>query len=314
MTIETGNVIDNRTICDLFGVGSMGGIRVNTERNTIVLISNNTVLAYRNEWIDGVLHFVGRGTTGPQKLDRQNKTLAAAPKSGTTLHLFESFEKSLYVYAGEVELADAPYISDQYDDLSESRLVWKFPLRRKLKTHSAHDDASSDLKKAKLKFLPAGAYAVIGRPSANQRDAVDKVLDQLRQIGVSVFDQRDVDRNRYDRALARWYHRVLDRVRSTVNDLIETRKHLAKRSNRSFVLEDDMRVNAASTEHDLREALKLLDHDHPVSMEAVFEDARRSIPMPEPPVWLSQEPSDDPAGETWKFDSRSGSKRFEGFS
>ena len=47
------DVVDNRTICDLFGVANMGGIRVNKSRNLIVLISNNTDLTYRNEWKEG---------------------------------------------------------------------------------------------------------------------------------------------------------------------------------------------------------------------------------------------------------------------
>src|ERR1700730_12003720 len=87
----------------------MGGIRVCKERNHIVLISNNTDPTYRNEWQDGTLHFVGMGSVGPQKLDRQNRTLANSKRYGWTVHLFEAFEKGRYVYAGEVELAADPY-------------------------------------------------------------------------------------------------------------------------------------------------------------------------------------------------------------
>src|ERR1700722_3063125 len=110
-----GEIVDNRTICDVFGVANMGGIRVNTSRNLIVVIANNTDATYRNEWQGDVLHFVGMGSIGPQKLDRQNRTLANSARSGATIHLFEVFEKGRYVYAGEVELADEPYMSDQTD-------------------------------------------------------------------------------------------------------------------------------------------------------------------------------------------------------
>jgi hypothetical protein len=34
--IGVSGVVDNRTICDLFGVANMGGIRVNKSRNLIV--------------------------------------------------------------------------------------------------------------------------------------------------------------------------------------------------------------------------------------------------------------------------------------
>jgi hypothetical protein len=40
--MDIGAIIDNRTICDVFGVASMGGIRVCKVRSHIVLISNNT--------------------------------------------------------------------------------------------------------------------------------------------------------------------------------------------------------------------------------------------------------------------------------
>jgi hypothetical protein len=51
--IFIGTVIDNRTLCDEFGVGNMGGIRVNNRRSLIVLVSNNTDPTYRNVWRDG---------------------------------------------------------------------------------------------------------------------------------------------------------------------------------------------------------------------------------------------------------------------
>jgi hypothetical protein len=50
--LRSGDKVDNRTICDLFGVANMGGIRVCTARNLIVLISNKPDPLYRNEWKD----------------------------------------------------------------------------------------------------------------------------------------------------------------------------------------------------------------------------------------------------------------------
>jgi 5-methylcytosine-specific restriction protein A len=129
--IDIGDILNNRTVCDIFGVANMGGIRVNKSRNLIVLISNNVEATYLNVWRGNVLHFVGIGTVGPQKLDRQNKTLANANRNGTALHLFEVSEKGRYVYVGQVERADEPYRSDQRDSRYDERFVWVFPLRRK---------------------------------------------------------------------------------------------------------------------------------------------------------------------------------------
>lgn len=130
--IVVGDVVTNRTICDEFGVAIMGGIRLCKKRNTIVLVSNKTDKTFANEWNNGVFHFVGRGAVGPQKLTAQNKALGNAPRSGTQIHLFEVFKKGEYVYAGRVELAGEPYRSEQVDSRSETRCVWKFPLRRKV--------------------------------------------------------------------------------------------------------------------------------------------------------------------------------------
>lgn len=291
--IRPAEVIDNRTICNLFGVANTGGIRVNKSRNLIVLISNNTDPTYRNEWKDDVLHFVGMGSIGPQKLDRQNKTLASTNRSGATIHLFEVFEKSRYVYAGEVELASEPYMSDQDDVRSDKRFVWIFPLRCKDNTSTdaivASDKRTSD-------HLPYGSYAMIGSDlNGDQVKLVNDALDRLKQAGVTVLDQRDVDHKRYQNALAAWHESVLDRVRSTVRELVAKRKRAAKAGNRDFKLVDDeLRINSASTEQELREALIFLDRDDSAGMNEVFEEARRCLAMPDPPKSLQNLPETEP--------------------
>ena len=282
-----GETIDNRTICDVFGVANMGGIRVNKSRSCIVLISNNTDPTYRNEWRDGILHFVGRGSTGPQKLDRQNRTLAKSKRNGWTVHLFEVFEKSRYVYAGEVELAGDPYMSDQADARADDRFVWIFPLRRK----GTPEVVVSGLPEAEIELpdhLPFGAYAVIGSSlTAEQTELVDQTTDRLRAAGVKVTDQRDVDEKRYERAMARWHEGYLDRVRAMVRELLAKKKQLAEAQGRKFKLVDDeLRINSASDEQELRAALMHLDRDEPAAMQEIFEKARNAVPMPEAPKSL----------------------------
>jgi hypothetical protein len=289
--IEIRSAIDNRTICDLFGVAIMGGIRVCSARNLIVLISNNTDPLYRNEWKDDVLHFVGRGATGPQKLDRQNKTLANSTKSGAALHLFEVFEKSRYVYAGDVELADEPYQSDQDDVRADSRFVWIFPLRRKPEAKSVEAVQDDSKGSATVSYLPQGAYAVIGSDLRDdQIDLVNKLLDQLKRADVAVFDRRDVDRQRYERALGRWYEDVLDQARSIVRELIAKKKRASKARYGSVgVIDNELEISPGSSERDLREALKLLGHNDSADTEVVFEEARQRLPMPEVPKSLLPE-------------------------
>jgi hypothetical protein len=283
-----GDIIDNHTICDEYGVANMGGIRVNKARNIIVLISNNTDSTYRNERRGDVLHFVGMGSKGPQKLDRQNKTLANAKKAGTRIHLFEVFEKSRYVYAGKVELAGEPYMSDQRDARGEERFVWIFPIRCIVTVAPGEDGPS--------RHLPYGAYAVIGSGlKGDQVKLVNDALDRLRLAGIDVLDQRDVDLKRYEKALGRWHQAVLDQARSGIKELIAKRKRLAKAENRKFgLVDDELKINSASTEQELREALRFLDRDDPVEMENFFEEARRMVPMPDPPKPLLDATEDSP--------------------
>jgi hypothetical protein len=292
--INVSEVIDNRTICDVFGVANMGGIRVNKSRSLIVLISNNTDPTYRNEWRDGILHFVGMGSKGPQKLDRQNRTLANSKRYRWTVHLFEVFEKSRYVYAGEVELADEPYMSDQIDAQADDRFVWIFPLRPKATAEKA---AGTQPDSALPDHLPFGAYAVIGSGlTQEQTKLVHEALDRLRAAGVRITDQRGVDEIRHERALARWYEGGIDRVRSHVRELIEKKRRVAKAREREFVIiDDELRITSSSTEQELRDALMCLDM---VDTEEVFEQARNAVPMPDPPQWMQDLADAEPMEST----------------
>jgi len=281
--IRSGEFINNRTLCEVFGVANMGGIRVNKSRNLIILVSNHTDPTYRNEWQGQILHFAGMGSVGPQKLDRQNRTLANSKRNGTVVHLFEVHEKSKYVYAGEVELADEPYMSDQPDTRADSRFVWMFPLRKK--PPAVGVDVPASEAGVERDFLPHGAYAIIKSGlTENQAALVHDALDRLKQAGIQVFDQRDVDLMRYEKALAAWHEAVLDRVRAKIKELIASRKRSAKAQNRKFELVDDeLRINSASTEQELRAALALLDRDDAISSNEIFDDAMGSVPMPDVP-------------------------------
>lgn len=228
------------------------------------------------------------------------------------------FEKSRYVYAGEFELAGEAYQSDQIDVRADSRFVWIFPLRRKTKGKSVEavqDDAEFS---ATVNHLPQGAYAVIGSDLRDEQiDLVNKLLDQLKQDGVPVFDKRDVDRQRYERALGRWYEDVLNQARSIVRELIVKKKRASKARYGSIgVIDDELVINSGSSERDLREALKLLGHDDSVDTEAVFEEARQRVSMPEMPGSLLSEVPVDSIEDTGQPKLRHASinrRKFDGF-
>ena len=82
---------------------------------------------------------------------------------------------------------------------------------------------------------------------------------------------------------------MLDRVRSKIKLLIAGRKRLAVSEGRKFqFIDDELRVNSASTETELRAALVFLDRDDAVSANQIFDEAMSSVPMPEPPKHLQE--------------------------
>ena len=116
---------------------------------------------------------------------------------------------------------------------------------------------------------------------------VNETLDRLKEAGVPVFDQRDVDLQRYEVARERWWKAVLDKARSKLKEMIAKRKLRAKAENRCFGFTDDeLQLNSASTELELRQVFTILESDEPAELEQLFEDARQVVPMPEVPKSL----------------------------
>ncbi len=63
--------------------------------------------------------------------------------------------------------------------------------------------------------MPYGSYAVIPSDLTDeQRAIVNDAMDRLKEAGVRVYDRRDVDRGRYEKALGQWWEAVLDRIRA----------------------------------------------------------------------------------------------------
>ena len=127
-----GAVLTNEEIGRRFAVGNMGGMRRSKKRNLLVIISDPFKGLYQDRWEDDVLHYTGMGPSGDQSLGyAQNRTLAESPKTGIPVHLLEALDPQKYTYAGEVNLAAAPYQEDQLDENDRMRKVWMFPVRLK---------------------------------------------------------------------------------------------------------------------------------------------------------------------------------------
>ncbi|MEQ8251541.1 MAG: HNH endonuclease signature motif containing protein [Oceanibaculum nanhaiense] len=95
-----------------------------------MIISDHTTGLYQDRWEGDVLHYTGMGRVGDQALNwQQNRTLAESNQNGVTVHLFERFPGTAYIYAGEVDLVGAPYQETQADDNNQPRQVWMFPVR-----------------------------------------------------------------------------------------------------------------------------------------------------------------------------------------
>lgn len=123
-----GAVLNNDEIMERFGVANTGGMRRNKIARHLVLVSDPFYGLYRNRWVGDVLHYVGAGKAGDQKLISQNKTVAESPSTGEVIHLFEVFEPKKYTYIGEVGLVGQPYQETQPGMDGVSRQVWMFPL------------------------------------------------------------------------------------------------------------------------------------------------------------------------------------------
>lgn len=125
-----GNTYSNSNIVEAFKCGNMGGMRRAKKTGCLVIISDRTKAFYKDEWIDGVLHYTGMGKVNDQKLyGNQNITLYESNTNGVEVHLFEVKKATQYVYRGIVKLVDTPYQKDQLDSEGASRKVWIFPVK-----------------------------------------------------------------------------------------------------------------------------------------------------------------------------------------
>lgn len=304
--MQIGEVIDNKTLCRLYGVASMGGIRVNRDRNLIVLVSNPAATtAFRNRQDGDTVQFVGRGSKGPQELSRQNATLAKSRANGARIFYFESAGKGRFAYRGEFQLTGEPSREAQLDAIGRDRFVWVFPLSR-----VAAEGWPSPTNIASAPYLPADTYALIKGPLSDaQRKVVDRCLNELRGHAIPVVSQIDVDVARYEAALVRWHDQVMAVARSTVRSRIRELRSEAKAKKRPFGFAvDEVAVLDHYGERELEQVLGIVGLSD--TFASLMEDARCSCPQPDPPVIAGDEPPLDLPRPT-KTGRVSGEKLFD---
>ena len=130
--LEPGDGIDNDTLMAIFRCSLHGVMRPSPQTNSLVVISDHTKAIFDDTWVNNFFQYTGTGLTGKQALSsRPNKALTDTKTNGTSLYLFEVFEEGKYVFDGEAELADRPFLSRQSDSEKNLRDVYVFPLRLK---------------------------------------------------------------------------------------------------------------------------------------------------------------------------------------
>jgi len=174
--IRPGTELTSTDLKSVFKGQEEGGMRYSKATNSLLLVTDRKKLSatsiYRDEWIDGVLHYRGTGQRGDQNIGfAGNSRLMHAATDDTGVHLVERSGKGRYRYLGRVDLAGDPYRRNEVDADGKMRLAWVFPLR----------------------LVDAAAEAVVVESSAYQPAEVPKPLTLLSDeaVGVEVVSPRE---------------------------------------------------------------------------------------------------------------------------
>jgi 5-methylcytosine-specific restriction enzyme A len=150
--VKAGETVDNDTLRRIFKIGPAGTMRRSLWTNSLVLIADHTTSAFEDKWVNRFFHYTGMGLVGEESLTfHENKTLSESKTNGVNLYLFEVFTGGRYVYMGEVELSDPPFLSRQADLEKHVRDVYIFPLR--IKGNKAPPILSKEVREAKEHLL-----------------------------------------------------------------------------------------------------------------------------------------------------------------
>lgn len=159
-----GNHYSNADIVEAFKCGNMGGMRRAKKTGCLVIISDRTKAFYKDEWIDGVLHYTGMGKIKDQVLrGNQNITLYESNTNGVEVHLFEVEHATKYIYRGIVKLVGTPYQKDQINSEGASRKVWIFPVKPVIDIVVDEDPDPADVVAMPVKQLLLSSKSIEGK-------------------------------------------------------------------------------------------------------------------------------------------------------
>lgn len=129
--IKIGDTITNKELVSIFKVNPQQGMRRSLKNNCLVLVSDHTKGLYEDKWRDNIIHYTGMGNGNQRFSYKQNKTVYESRENGIILFLFEVLKPTQYIFQGEVELAEEPYMSTQVQKDVGMREVCIFPLKVK---------------------------------------------------------------------------------------------------------------------------------------------------------------------------------------
>lgn len=173
--LNIGDTINNQELASLFKVNPQQGMRRSLKNNCLVLVSDHTKGLYEDKWKGNIIHYTGMGDGNQSFSYKQNKTVYESRDNGITLFLFEVLKSTQYIYRGEVELAEEPYMSTQEQKNVGMRDVCIFPLKIKnvaipvtIDINIIKDREKTLERKAKrvdLNDLKEKAYLAAGQPN-----------------------------------------------------------------------------------------------------------------------------------------------------
>lgn len=129
MPLVINQTYSNEDVRNEFKCSLQSGMNKSNTTNTLVLTRKHINNIYNDKQVDDVIYYTGKGRIGDQYITRENKTLRDAKLTNTRVVLFEIFEETQYIYRGDVELIDEPFIESQPDAEGSLRRVYIFPLK-----------------------------------------------------------------------------------------------------------------------------------------------------------------------------------------
>lgn len=124
MLFETGKVVNQSQLADLFGVKTLRNTRFIKERNALVIITDYTRGMHLDKWIGDTLHY----SSGSKITGATNSKLADSRTNGIQMYLFQVMTPGEYTYSGSAKLVADPYTETQPD----GTLNWVFPIKSDL--------------------------------------------------------------------------------------------------------------------------------------------------------------------------------------